>query len=923
MKLFSGAALGALGASGAGAAERVADRSPRINEELGGATEWVVQLEDPDPDAAGSRDAFKQEILTAQIEPVRELVGMDGVTILEQFWITNAILVAVDEGADDPEGRLSQLSGAQEVHPNFEVAPPEPVETEDVTPLQDHRPSTYGLNQVNAPSAWEEFGTRGEGARVAVLDTGVDPEHPDIDLAEGGWAQFDRRGREVDSEPFDNDGHGTHVSGTAVGGDASGLNIGVAPDAELYHAKVLNNGGSFAQIIAGIQWAVENEADIINMSLGGPGFAPSFIAPIRNARSMGTFVVAASGNSDAGSAESPGAIYETVAVGATTSTEAVAGFSTGQQVYTPGDWGGDAPDDWPTFYTIPDISAPGNRVLSSVPGGGYARFSGTSMASPHAAGVAALVVSAAGDISVNRLERILERESVHPQGEAIDPRYGDGIVDAFRSLARLNADGEISGTVTGPGGEPIQGLEVSTSYGTTAVTDDDGEFRVPVQSGEVDIQVGGFGVAASATVTVEGRTTQDLSVSPVVDVAPISGQRPDIAAAPVTQEGTYASTTVELQVANLEEYAVSLGSGSADLTADDVTLEVAGQTLQPGDSLSFSEPVNGSVGVTIDVADDVTDGAILELDHEFRGPGSSIPVTTGPTTILQDPAVPNFSIQSPNFDSEVGAERLLTFAPTIENTGDLTETQDVILGLGIETLSGEPLTNTFPVPTRLGPGESTQLQFPISFRGFTFPRQTGTQFVATDDDQVEGSFRYLAAENRIRALRLPEEVTAGDPLTIELDIENIGELAQQQTVSFLLAGGPLTEQITLASAPVAVEPGTTATIPLEIGTDGIIAATYTLFAASEFNSGTSTAQGQLTVVEPEAPIIGGTRVTDPDNDGLYEDLDGDGELTIADVQAFFAALQNDEVQGNPSAFDFNEDGKVSIADLQALFAEAQ
>ncbi|PWV44789.1 S8 family peptidase [Nocardiopsis sp. L17-MgMaSL7] len=210
----------------------------------------------------------------------------------------------------------------------------------------------------------------GSGTSVYIIDTGIDDSHPDF----GGRAEvgFDATG----GDGGDRQGHGTHVAGT-VGADG----YGVAPGASLYGVKVLGDDGSgtYDDVIAGIEWVAEN-ADanaVANLSLGGP--ASQAVDDAVNALAdSGVFVAVAAGNEgqDAGNV-SPGGAEGVVSVGASDESDATASFS----------------NHGPSV----DIYAPGVDVESTIPGGGTDSYSGTSMASPHVAGAAALYKSSLGD----------------------------------------------------------------------------------------------------------------------------------------------------------------------------------------------------------------------------------------------------------------------------------------------------------------------------------------------------------------------------------------------------------------------------------------------------------------------------------------------------------------------------------------------
>jgi subtilisin family serine protease len=367
------------------------------------------------------------------------------VEIKNKFWITNAVLVEKRRGISLTD--LASVEGVRELNANSRVQALDSqtgssISSSDVS-SSDFGGITSGLDMIDAPEAWSEFSTQGGGVDVAVLDTGVDPDHPDIEasFSSSNWAEFDRYGERKYTSPMDYGSHGTHVSGTVVGGDASGEYIGVSPDADLYHGAVLTDcpdscGGSGAQIIAGIEWAVDNNVEVISLSLGGPDYIEEFIESVRNAQSNGILVVAATGNdpnnNGEGKSSSPGNVYESFAVGAVDSNEDVPEFSKGEEVDTSEDWGTDAPLDWPSTYMVPDVVAPGVDVKSSVPGGGYSDKSGTSMATPHVSGVAALVESSVSeDLSPEQLKTSIA-STTFKDGQ--DNRYGDGIVDAYAAV---------------------------------------------------------------------------------------------------------------------------------------------------------------------------------------------------------------------------------------------------------------------------------------------------------------------------------------------------------------------------------------------------------------------------------------------------------------------------------------------------------
>ncbi|MFE0590171.1 S8 family serine peptidase [Micromonospora echinospora] len=244
---------------------------------------------------------------------------------------------------------------------------------------------TESVPQVGAPAAWAA-GHDGAGVTVAVLDTGVDAGHPDL------AGQLDRTVSFVPGEDVgDVHGHGTHVASTIAGTGAAsgGANRGVAPGADLIIGKVLDNAGygQNSWIIAGMQWAVESGADVVNMSLGDgsltAGTDPMALAVDNLTTQHGTLFVVAAGNSGPETIGSPGTAASALTVGAVDKQDELAWFS------STGPLAG-------TGRLKPDLTAPGVAIVAArsqqSPGTGmYQGMDGTSMATPHVAGAAAIL----------------------------------------------------------------------------------------------------------------------------------------------------------------------------------------------------------------------------------------------------------------------------------------------------------------------------------------------------------------------------------------------------------------------------------------------------------------------------------------------------------------------------------------------------
>lgn len=249
----------------------------------------------------------------------------------------------------------------------------------------------YGISQVQAPEVQQENYT-GKGIKLGIIDTGIDAAHEDLNVA-GGFSVFDS---EKDADPYnDGSGHGTHVAGTAAALDNETGVVGVAPEASLYAIKVLDSdgSGSSAGVVRGLEWAIQNEMSVINMSLGSPEPSRAIQDAVDTAfHEYDILVVAAAGNegNEAGTGNTVGypAQHDSVlAVGATDENDERAPFSsTGPGV---------------------DIAAPGASILSTVPDNGYDRLNGTSMAAPHVAGAGAVLRAFLPDASAADIKELM------------------------------------------------------------------------------------------------------------------------------------------------------------------------------------------------------------------------------------------------------------------------------------------------------------------------------------------------------------------------------------------------------------------------------------------------------------------------------------------------------------------------------------
>lgn len=225
----------------------------------------------------------------------------------------------------------------------------------------------WGIIQINAPLVWPNTA---DPILVGIIDTGISNTHPDLFANIKGGVNIINSRKSWD----DDNGHGSHVAGIVAALNNTIGVVGAAPAADLYAIKVLNaaGSGSLSDVIAGIQWAVAQKIQVVNMSLGASTDVQSFHDAVIAAKKLGVVVVAAAGNSG-GAVSYPGAYPEAISISATDQTNQIASWSSrGPEV---------------------DLAAPGVNIPSTYKSTGYATLSGTSMAAPHVTGTVALVLN--------------------------------------------------------------------------------------------------------------------------------------------------------------------------------------------------------------------------------------------------------------------------------------------------------------------------------------------------------------------------------------------------------------------------------------------------------------------------------------------------------------------------------------------------
>lgn len=270
----------------------------------------------------------------------------------------------------------------------------------------------WGIRHIQAPLAWKK--ATGQEIRIGVIDTGVDFAHPDLrDSIAGGINLIHRH-----LPPMDDNGHGTHISGTIAAGAGQGMS-GVAPQAKLYAVKAFDhNGTSFVtDIVKGIDWCVNHGIHIINMSFGMKTYSPALEAAVRNAAKEGVIIIASSGNEGKkGIIDYPARFPTTIAVGATGRNGRIASFTNRSAQI--------------------DIYAPGERIVSTWLNGKYQELSGTSMATSHVSGVAALMMALKPGLGLSSLLAGLQRSSMPISSTAKKAGFL-GEINAIRAIRNV------------------------------------------------------------------------------------------------------------------------------------------------------------------------------------------------------------------------------------------------------------------------------------------------------------------------------------------------------------------------------------------------------------------------------------------------------------------------------------------------------
>ncbi|MDT8307089.1 MAG: carboxypeptidase regulatory-like domain-containing protein [Anaerolineae bacterium] len=537
------------------AAGQAAPVEPEVLQQIdthGEATFWVILKEQADLSQAYNiadwteRGQFVVEQLQKVAEETQPAVLAeltDNKASYQAFWIINAIQVTGDAEV------LNELASHPEVarivaDRVYEIPEPVPGTEEPGINVVE-----WGVQRINAPDVWSQFGVRGEGIVVANIDTGVLFTHSALAAQyrgnEGGtidhnynWFDPSNICGNPSLAPCDNNGHGTHTMGTMVGddGDPGPNQIGVAPHARWIAAKGCESSScSTTALLASGQWVLaptdlsgqnprpDLRPHVVNNSWGSNNGSDTFYqATVQAWVASGMFPSFSNGNAgpSCGTVGAPASYGESYGVGAFDINNNIASFSSR------------GPSPLSGVGVKPNISAPGVNVRSAWNNGSYNSISGTSMAAPHLSGAVALMWSAAPALvgNIDQTRTILNQTAI----DMDDPQcggtpennnvWGEGRLDALAAVQQspIGDTGALEGSVTDAmTGDPVEGARIVATgpIERTTFTDANGFYSFPVLSvGTYDVTASKFGyiseTATGVEITVDATTVQDFALQP-------------------------------------------------------------------------------------------------------------------------------------------------------------------------------------------------------------------------------------------------------------------------------------------------------------------------------------------------------------------------------------------------------------------------
>ena len=561
---------------------------------------------------------------------------------VKTFWLANLIAF---EGTQSAITMISNLPNVQKITIDYPIELIDPIE--NIKPLDSNNLITsveQGLAAIHAPEAWA-LGYTGAGRVVSNIDTGVDGTHPalaarfrgdvdgDGDVDESWYDPYDTHW----TYPQDSGSHGTHTMGTICGRTPDGDTIGVAIDAQWIASPAIDRGGGIertaSDALLAFQWIADPDGNPLTQDnpdacgnswgipdgAGYPDCDETFWVAIDNCEAAGTVVIFSAGNESSSGLRSPAdratTYYNCFSVGAIDAADPsypIAYFSAlGPTECATGD-----------LAIKPEVVAPGVNVRSSVPGGGYAYYSGTSMASPHVTGSVAVIRQANPNLDANTIKEILMTTAEDlpfdsPDGE--DNTFGHGIINLYQAVLYAEGFGNVDGTVTDastlqpiPAKISVVGLQIQTYANVSGYY----IFGLPADT-SFTLEASYFGYLPqqqSVTVVADDTVTQNFSLT-LAPTAVLEGTVTSVAGDSIAgAEVTILNTPIASTTTNADGYyqfpAVPSGSsydvrvralgysqGLASIYIEDGVINTRDFSLWPAESFEINNGGYSGSGV--------------------------------------------------------------------------------------------------------------------------------------------------------------------------------------------------------------------------------------------------------------------------------------------------------------------------------------
>lgn len=404
----------------------------------------------------------------AQASSVAALNARHGVRELDRIDRLGVRVMSV------PRGRSAEaLARAYSLNPSVVFAEPDYMVQASLVPNDTHYSNQWAMPKISAPAAWDVT-TGSEAVTISIVDTGIQSNHPDLTgRVVGGYDYVNG-----DSDPSDDNGHGTMCAGVAAANSNNALGVaGMDWSARLLAVKVLDSTGSgfTSNVAKGITYSADNGARVISLSLGASSGSSTLKSAVDYAYGKGSLLVAASGNDGANSVSYPAAYSNVMAVGATDSKDALASFS--------------------NYGAAQDVVAPGVSIATTRLGGSYAYFSGTSAAAPFVSGLAGLLLSQDSALTNADVAGFIRAGATDLGAAGWDERFGWGRIDASRALSAIPTPAPEPSPEPEPAPEP--------------------EPETDVIAPEVSITSPSNGATVSRTVSIKASASDNVAIDRV------------------------------------------------------------------------------------------------------------------------------------------------------------------------------------------------------------------------------------------------------------------------------------------------------------------------------------------------------------------------------------------------------------------------